>query len=100
MAHLKDSDVEQLPTGDVEKPAKGDVIDERWFVEEYFPPRIDSGSGLALGETWNRNYAEVFATESDANSWIAKHSPDYEGGKFRKVHEVLIQVKTQQWVAA
>jgi len=100
MAHLKNSDVDQIPVADVPKPEKGKTLDERWFVEEYFPARVDAATGLPVQETWNRNYAEPFATEAEANSWIAKHQPDYEGGKFRKAHEVLVEVTSTQWVPA
>ena len=98
MATLKSDKVEQFPAGN--PPEEGKVIDERWFVEEYYPPRVDVTTGMPLNETWNRNYAEVFATESEATSWIAKHQPDYEGGKFRKVHEVLREITVTQWMPA
>jgi hypothetical protein len=98
MATEKSAKVDQIPVGNV--PDTGRVVDERWFVEEYFPPRIDPTTGMALGESWNRNYNEPFATESEANSWIAKHQPDFEGGKFRKAHEVLREVTTTQWMPA
>jgi hypothetical protein len=55
---------------------------------------------MLVGESWNRNYSEVFTSEKDANSWIAKHAPDYEGGKFRKVHEVQREVTILQWMPA
>lgn len=99
MARLKTDDVDPLPVDDVPAPDAGNVIDERWYVEELFPARIDGAIGL-VGETWNRNYSEPFATEKEANSWIAKHQPDYEGGKFRKAHEVLREVTTLQWMPA
>ena len=99
MARLKTDDTEPIPTGDVADPAKGKILDERWFVEEYFPARVDP-TGQIVTETWNRNYAEPFESEKDANSWIAKHQPDYEGGKFRKAHEVLREVTHQQWMPA
>ena len=99
MARLKNDDVEPLPTGDVADLDKGKVVDERWFVEEYYPRRLD-GFGNIIEESWNRNYAEPFAKESEANSWIAKHAPDYEGGRFRKAHEVLREVTTTVWMPA
>jgi hypothetical protein len=85
--------------GEVPAEPKGKILAERWWVEEYFPARLDS-AGNIIGESWNRNYAEPLDTEKDANSWIAKHVPDYEGGKFRKAHEVLREVTTQQWFPA
>ena len=99
MARLKTDDAEPLPTGDVQDPNTGKIIDERWWVEEYYPARTDS-AGNVLNEMWARNYAEPFETEAQAKSWIAKHQPDYEGGKFRIVHEVLREVTTTQWMPA
>ena len=96
----KGKDVEQLPTGDVDSAESGNVVNERWFVEEYFPPRVDPTTGLTMPEQWNRNYSEEFATEAEANSYIAKHVPDYEGGKFRKAHEVQREVVVLQWFPA
>jgi hypothetical protein len=100
MARLKTDDTEPIPVDDAELPKQGKVVDERWFVEEYFPARVDQISGMLVGESWNRNYSEVFTSEKDANSWIAKHAPDYEGGKFRKVHEVQREVTILQWMPA
>lgn len=99
MAKLKSADEDQIPTGDVTLPDEGKVLDERWYVEEYFPPHVDP-AGTVVNESWNRYYAEPFSKESEANSWIAKHVPDYEGGKFRKAHEVLREVTTQVWMPA
>lgn len=99
MAKLKTDDVEQIPVDAPPTVEEGKVLDERWFVEEYFPARVDGG-GNVLNEMWARNYAEPFSKESEARSWIAKHVPDYEGGKFRMAHEVLREVTTSQWMPA
>jgi hypothetical protein len=99
MARLKTDDVEQLPSAEVPEKDSGKIVDERWFVEEYYPPHVDIAGNL-IGEMWSRNYSEPFSTEKEANSWIAKHVPDYEDGKFRKAHEVLREVITTQWMPA
>lgn len=98
MATLKSEKVEQKSVGDV--PTEGKVLEERWFVEEFYPTRVDPATGLTINEQWNRNYAEPFETEKEANSWIAQHQPDFEGGKFRKAHEVLREIVTTQWMPA
>lgn len=97
MARLKTDKDAPAPTAEVVDPTKFKVVSERWWVEEFLPARVDpAGNGAVLPEQWVRNY-EPFETEKDANSWIAKHSPDYEEGKFHKVHEELREVKTYQW---
>ena len=83
MATAKADKVDQIPVGDV--PDAGKVVDERWFVEEYYPPRIDPITQIPVAE---------------ANSWIAKHQPDFEGGKFRKAHEELRETIVRNWVPA
>ncbi len=97
MARTKSSDTPQDAPVDPDDYVQ---IDERWFVEEYYPPRIDFVTGFILPEAWIRNSIDLFVNEAGINSWIAQHEPDFEGGKFRKAHEVLREVTVQQWFPA
>lgn len=73
------------------------LVDTRWFIEEYFPSRINAASGIVLEAKWIRIQDNYFTSVAAANTWTAARVPDYTGGSFRVREEKLRTVSIQQW---